>query len=185
LRSFARGPRELEQLVQLDGTTAGETLRLAASVDRLSSHPLAHALVAGAEAQGLQLELPRDVTESFGRGVAVDVGGHRVLVGSRSWLSHGIHVRVPERLNGAAKVLVGIDGTCRGRRHRPHLCLLGIDLNELAAGRRRRHQGGTLIPYPDFSIRRTLIYATLALRLARRHERGVVGTLDRTCELDA
>jgi hypothetical protein len=72
-----------------------------------------------------------------------------------------------------------------GRRHRPHLFLLGIDLNELAAGRPRRHQGGTLIPYPDFSIRRTLIYATLALRLARRQERGVVGTLDRTCELDA
>src|SRR5204863_5607276 len=38
-----------------------------------------------------------------------------VLVGSRSWLSdHGIEACVPEGLNGAAKVLVGVDGTTAG-----------------------------------------------------------------------
>jgi len=109
------GRPELERLLPLDGTTAPEALRLAASVDRLSSHPLAHALVAGAEAQGLRLELPQDVNEAFGRGVAGRVGGHDVLVGSRSWLAeHGVSGSVPEQLNGAAKVLVGIDGTLAG-----------------------------------------------------------------------
>jgi heavy metal translocating P-type ATPase len=109
------GHPELERLVPLDGIDADETLRLAASVDRLSSHPLAHALVAGAEAQGLTLELPEQVQESFGHGVAGEVGGHAVLVGSRSWLGeHGIDAAVPEQLDGAAKVLVAVDGEAAG-----------------------------------------------------------------------
>ena len=109
------GRPELERLLPLDGIPADEALRLAASVDQLSSHPLAHALVAGAEAQGLRLELPQNVSEAFGRGVAGRVDGHEVLVGSRSWLSdHGIEAHVPEQLDGAAKVLVGIDGAPAG-----------------------------------------------------------------------
>ena len=101
--------------VPLDGLAAAETLRLAASVDRLSSHPLAKALVAGAEAEGLRLEVPRDVVESFGRGVEGDVGGHHVLVGSRLWLAeHGVEATLPEQVDGDAKVLVGVDGAAAG-----------------------------------------------------------------------
>jgi heavy metal translocating P-type ATPase len=109
------GHPKLEQLVPLDGIPADETLRLAASVDRLSSHPLAHALVAGADARGVRLELPEHVQEEFGHGVIGEVGGHQVLVGSRSWLEeHGINAAVPGQLNGAAKVLVAVDGKAAG-----------------------------------------------------------------------
>ena len=109
------GRPELERLVPLDGIDPDESLRLAASVDRLSSHPLAHALVAGAEARGLALELPEHVRESFGHGVIGDVQGHEVLVGSRGWLGqHGIRASVPEQLDGAAKVLVAVDGEAAG-----------------------------------------------------------------------
>jgi heavy metal translocating P-type ATPase len=109
------GHPELERVVPLDGLDPVETLRLAASVDRLSSHPLAHALVAGADAQGLRLEVPDHVEESFGHGVAGDVNGHKVLVGSRSWLrEHGIAATVPEQLDGAARVLVAVDGEPAG-----------------------------------------------------------------------
>ena len=105
------GRPELERVVPLNGIDPDETLRLAASVDRLSSHPLAHALVAGAERRGLRLELPREVSEAAGRGVGGLVAGHRVLVGSRGWLAeHGVATEVPDRLNGAAKVLVAVDG---------------------------------------------------------------------------
>ena len=105
------GRPELERLVPLDGIDPDESLRLAASVDRLSSHPLAHALVAGAESRGLALELPEHVLESFGHGVIGEVRGHEVLVGSRSWLGrHGIDAEVPEQLDGSAKVLVAVDG---------------------------------------------------------------------------
>jgi heavy metal translocating P-type ATPase len=109
------GRPQLEELVPLNGRTAEETLRLAASVDRLSSHPLAHALVGAAEASGLPLELPSNVREAFGRGVAGRVGGHEVLVGSRGWLrEHGVEASLPERLDGAAKVLVAVDGAAAG-----------------------------------------------------------------------
>ena len=109
------GRPELRRVVPLDGLAATETLRLAASVDRLSSHPLAKALVAGAEAEGLRLEVPRDVAESFGRGVEGDVGGHHVLVGSRLWLAeHGVEATLPAQVDGDAKVLVGVDGAAAG-----------------------------------------------------------------------
>jgi heavy metal translocating P-type ATPase len=109
------GRPQLDRVVPLDGLAPAETLRLAASLDRLSSHPLAKALVAGAEAEGLRLEVPTDVVESFGRGVAGDVGGHHVLVGSRTWLAeHGVEAPVPEAVDGAAKVLVAVDGTASG-----------------------------------------------------------------------
>jgi heavy metal translocating P-type ATPase len=109
------GHPQLDRLVALNGLPAAETLRLAASVDRLSSHPLAHALVAGADAQGLHLDLPQEVTEAVGRGVAGRVGEREVLVGSRSWLKeHGVEPPPPDAIEGPAKVLIAIDGVAAG-----------------------------------------------------------------------
>jgi heavy metal translocating P-type ATPase len=109
------GRPELDRMLPLDGLEPAETLRLAASVDRLSSHPLAKALVAGAEAQGLRLDVPRGVIEAFGRGIEGDIDGHHVLVGSRTWLTdHGIEAQVPEDIDGDAKVLVAVDGAAAG-----------------------------------------------------------------------
>jgi heavy metal translocating P-type ATPase len=110
------GHPELDRAIALDGVRADEALRLAASLDRLSAHPLAKALVAGAEARHLSLALPEDVEEVFGRGVRGTVDEHTVLVGSSSWLGeHGIDATLPADLDGgAAKVLVGVDGTLAG-----------------------------------------------------------------------
>jgi len=109
------GRPQLERLVSLDGLAPDETLRLAASVDRLSSHPLAHALVAAADAGGLRLDLPLDVTETVGRGVAGRVSGHDVLVGSRGWLrEHGVEVPAGDGFEGGARVLVAVDGEAAG-----------------------------------------------------------------------
>jgi len=109
------GRPELDRVVPLDGIGADETLRVAASVDRLSSHPLAKALVAGAEARGLELEVPSDIVESFGRGIEGRVVDHHVVVGSRRWLAeHDIDVRLPDAVGSDAKVLVGVDGVAAG-----------------------------------------------------------------------
>jgi heavy metal translocating P-type ATPase len=110
------GTPQLDRLLPLDGYPAAETLRLAASVDRLSSHPLAKALVAGAQADGLTLDIPQHAVEVFGRGIEADVEGRHVLVGSRRWLAeHGIDPTVDnENLGDQAKVLVAIDGTPAG-----------------------------------------------------------------------
>jgi heavy metal translocating P-type ATPase len=109
------GRPKLDRVIPLDGVGADETLRVAASIDRLSSHPLAKALVAGAEAKGLELEVPTDVVEAFGRGIEGRVSRHHVVVGSRRWLAeHEIDVQLPREVDGDAKVLVGVDGVAAG-----------------------------------------------------------------------
>ncbi len=106
------GRPSLGRVVPLDGIPGDETLRLAASLDRLSAHPLAAALVAGAEQLGLELSIPEAVAESFGHGIEGVVDGHRVLVGSAGWLvEHGLEPPGDGHSDeAAAKAYVGIDG---------------------------------------------------------------------------
>ncbi len=110
------GHPELARVVTVDGIPENETLRLAASLDRLSAHPLAEALVTGAEQRGLELSMPESGEETLGQGIEGVVDGHRVLVGSARWLeSHGFETRVKEELDGgAAKVYVGVDERAAG-----------------------------------------------------------------------
>ncbi len=63
------------------GREATDILRLAASVDQMSPHVLAEAIVTEALARSLSLSLPADVIERPGRGVTATVNGHRVAVG--------------------------------------------------------------------------------------------------------
>jgi heavy metal translocating P-type ATPase len=105
------GHPELDRVVTTNGLPPDEALRLAASLDRLSSHPLAKALVAGAEQRNLPLAIPEQVEEQFGKGVRGIVDAHRILVGSAGWLrGHGIEPQLPPELDGGdAKVLVAVD----------------------------------------------------------------------------
>lgn len=116
------GTPEVREIRTRDGIEDSELLRLAASVDRLSAHVLGDALVSEAHAAGLELTLPEDVHEDPGQGIAGTVEGHRVLVGSRSFLS-GSAVRADElatskatiaRGSGEAHVLVALDGHLAG-----------------------------------------------------------------------
>ena len=59
------------------GRDATEILRLAASVDQMSPHVLAEAIVTEALARGLRLSLPTDVVEEPGRGVTATVDDRR------------------------------------------------------------------------------------------------------------
>ena len=63
------------------GRDSTEILRLAASVDQMSPHVLAEAIVTEALARNLSLSLPVDVVEQPGRGVTATVNGARVAVG--------------------------------------------------------------------------------------------------------
>ncbi|NUR16779.1 MAG: HAD-IC family P-type ATPase, partial [Dermatophilaceae bacterium] len=67
--TLTHGRPELTSIVSAPGgQAASEALRLAASLDQVSPHPLASALVAAASARGLDLELPTDVSEVHGYG---------------------------------------------------------------------------------------------------------------------
>jgi heavy metal translocating P-type ATPase len=116
------GTPEVERVVAANGVAPDELLRLAATVDQLSVHTLAAALVRGAQDRGLRLGFPDDVTEGLGQGIEGSVDGVRVAVGSVEWLrDHGYAggdsaVRALDDGDGAgrSKVLVGVDGRLAG-----------------------------------------------------------------------
>jgi Cu+-exporting ATPase len=64
------------------GLDAGELLRLTASLEHVSEHPLAAAIVAGARSQNVGLSEVTDFTSITGQGVIGTVDGRRVAIGS-------------------------------------------------------------------------------------------------------
>ena len=114
------GRAALRDVMLLDGIPAADLIRLAASLDQLSAHPVAAALTDAAAERGLPLSLPVDVSERAGAGIAGLVEGRRLAVGTPSYLAeHGYTdaEALGLRLDGApgdAHVLVGVDGTLAG-----------------------------------------------------------------------
>ncbi|ADB59044.1 heavy metal translocating P-type ATPase [Haloterrigena turkmenica DSM 5511] len=98
-----------------------EVLRLAASAERDSEHPLAQAIVEGAEERGLELVDAEAFENVPGQGVRATVDGREVLVGNRRLLeSEGVDPSPAEgemeRLEGEGKtaMLVAVDGAVAG-----------------------------------------------------------------------
>jgi P-type Cu+ transporter len=83
--TLTEGKPQLTGLLSLNDDNA-ETLRLAASVERASEHPLASAIVHAAEAQGLSLEQPREFVSIAGKGISGLVDGKRVAVGNAAFM---------------------------------------------------------------------------------------------------
>jgi len=94
---------------------ADEVLRLAASLDQVSAHVLASAIVTGGTDRGLTLQMPTDVEEVHGYGLAGTVGAHRVKLGKASWIvgddppAWVRQVRRRADLDGSLTVFVAVD----------------------------------------------------------------------------
>jgi len=98
-----------------------DLLRVAASAEAGSEHPLAEAVVAGAEARGIDVATPDDFENVPGKGVRATVDGREILVGNPALLeSHDVAVAaaadVRERLESEGKtaMLVAVDGRLAG-----------------------------------------------------------------------
>ncbi len=98
-----------------------ELLRLVASVERDSEHPIASAVVAAATELGLVLARPTDMVVTNGAGIAASVAGRAVRVGTAAWLSAAGIDSAPltaeaDRLAvlGRTAVLVSVDGRAAG-----------------------------------------------------------------------
>jgi heavy metal translocating P-type ATPase len=96
-------------------------LRLAASLDQMSQHVFAIAIVAAAREQQLTLAIPSAVEEQAGAGLKGIVDGHQVMLGSFTWVSDGAlpspwaH-RLLKRMayEGTSGVFVAVDGALAG-----------------------------------------------------------------------
>jgi heavy metal translocating P-type ATPase len=98
-----------------------ELLGLAASLDQLSQHVLAGAIVRAATERRLPLVFPVEVEEQPGQGVRGRVGGHRVAVGKADWVAAGLplpswarRLRRRGALEGFSTVFVAVDGVLAG-----------------------------------------------------------------------
>jgi P-type Cu2+ transporter len=77
------GKPALTDIITADGFVEAELLRLAASADRPSQHPLAEAIVAGAAGRGIEVPAPEKFDSVPGHGIEARVDGRRVLIGNR------------------------------------------------------------------------------------------------------
>ncbi|QCC58950.1 heavy metal translocating P-type ATPase [Natrinema thermotolerans] len=108
-------------VVTRDSLDEDAVLRLAASAERNSEHPLAQAIVEGAEERGLELADPEEFENVPGQGVRTTVEGREVLVGNRRLLEgEGVDpapaAEEMERLEreGKTAMLVAVDGAVAG-----------------------------------------------------------------------
>jgi Cd2+/Zn2+-exporting ATPase/Cu+-exporting ATPase len=81
------GRPQIERVIPFNGVEPTEALRLAASAERDSEHPLAEAVRAHAARQGIRLSEPTRFEAIPGKGVIAEVEGHRVAVGSHRLLA--------------------------------------------------------------------------------------------------
>jgi Cu+-exporting ATPase len=93
------------------GDREKEVLKLAAAVERGSGHPLAQAMVRGAESRGLSLEEPKEFLNVAGKGVKAKIAGRLILVGNEAMMednSLSVSSWQPEleRLQNEAKTVV-------------------------------------------------------------------------------
>ena len=108
-------PALADVVIAGDGLDGDELLRLAASLDQVSPHILASAIVTAGTRRGLALQMPDSVREVHGYGLEGTVGAHRVRLGKASWIvgenppSWVRQVRRRADLDGALTVFAAVD----------------------------------------------------------------------------
>ncbi len=115
------GKPRLVEIVATGGVDENELLRLAASLERGSEHPLAAAIVKGAEERGLTFGTAVDFASQTGKGVTGSVDGRRVAIGNPALLASleidpgDLAIRADAlRRDGQTVMLVAVDGAMAG-----------------------------------------------------------------------
>ncbi|WP_201860736.1 heavy metal translocating P-type ATPase [Microvirga soli] len=119
--TLTEGRPAVTAIVPAQGFTEAEVLRLSASAERPSEHPLALAIVEAADKRGIATAPVSDFDSPTGKGALGTVEGRRVVLGSAKFLAeHGIDVSPlagqADRLreDGATAIFAGIDGQVAG-----------------------------------------------------------------------
>jgi Cu+-exporting ATPase len=119
--TITKGAPALTDVIVVGSLGEDELLRLVASAEQSSEHPLGAAIVAGATERGLALVDPAAFDSVTGQGIRATIDGHQVLVGNRRLLeADGIDparlLTDADRLSGDGKtpMLVAVDGQPAG-----------------------------------------------------------------------
>ncbi len=119
--TLTEGRPAFNSAVPVAGQDADEILRLAASLDQGSEHPLAAAIVSAARERKLVLDKPENFESSSGIGVQGQVGGRHLALGNTSLMQQlGISVDALKdqaeslRAEGASVMHLAVDGQLAG-----------------------------------------------------------------------
>ena len=85
--TLTTGELSVTRAQPVEGVDAAELLRLAASAEQNSRHPVARAVTEVARRARLELSTPADFEEVSGRGVRATIDGGEVLIGRETWLT--------------------------------------------------------------------------------------------------
>lgn len=120
--TLTEGKPRLTEVVTAEGIQERQLLESAAAIEQFSEHPIAKAIVAGAQERGVHIGTASEFTSSTGGGVSAQVNGHRILIGNPQFLSTN-QVAAIEVLDvqaatlqdqGNTVVFVAIDGRVAG-----------------------------------------------------------------------
>jgi P-type Cu+ transporter len=119
--TLTEGKPRLVSVTAVDRTRESEILAYAAALERASEHPLAAAIVAGAEAKGVAPPPVKDFMAIAGKGVTGIVNDHSIALGNASLLAdlgieHSTVATFAEQLGGDGQtvMLVAVDGRVAG-----------------------------------------------------------------------
>jgi Cu+-exporting ATPase len=119
--TLTEGRPAFDRAMPLPGFDADELLRLAASLDQGSEHPLANAIVSAARSLGLQLDKAEDFESASGVGVRGRVGSRSLALGNTSLMQEvaiSVTALGPQadtlRNEGASVIYLAVDGQLAG-----------------------------------------------------------------------
>jgi len=119
--TLTEGKPRLESVVVIGGWKETDLLRWAASLEKASEHPLAAAVLAAAQARGLELSAVAGFQAVAGKGITGTVDGHNVVVANSGFLTdlaidHGALSDRAEALRGDGHtiIFVAVDGSGAG-----------------------------------------------------------------------
>ncbi|MGH6848468.1 MAG: heavy metal translocating P-type ATPase [Methylocella sp.] len=119
--TLTEGKPKVTTVRTLGGLGEDEVLRLAASLERASEHPLAAAIVDAAKARKLELSEPSGFDAPAGKGVLGTVDGHKLTIGNAGFLEAsgiatlGLAEGADEfQKDGATVIFMGLDGKAAG-----------------------------------------------------------------------
>ena len=119
--TLTAGRPVFERAVAMSGFSEDQVLRLAASLDQGSEHPLAAAIVSAARTHNLTLDTPEQFDSASGIGVQGDVASNKLALGNTA-LMHQLNVDVTPlavdaealRSQGASVMHLAVDGRLAG-----------------------------------------------------------------------
>lgn len=120
--TLTHGKPQVTDILEFGGMSQSKLLTLVAACESRSGHPLAGAIVADAQAKGLELPVPDHLRSVSGQGLVASVQGHTVVVGNHKLMkqqsikvsSDQLKQQTDLEAEGKTAIFAGVDGILEG-----------------------------------------------------------------------